>query len=328
MTKKKVEKPRCTFCQTDKYLSLFWRGVTTWEHQGRFNFVKCTQCGLVFQSPRVPFSEAVSYYPSESYWGRDVRKAELKPGWKKEREKAFGFLYRGIFKRKNKGTVLDIGSGLGLFLSKFKELGWRVVGTDISSDVAGYSKRVFGVKVLIGDVTKMILPDKHFDLVTLNGVFEHIYNPRETLYKIKKVLKDRGLLVIVVPNIESLGYSIHKKEWYHLQPGRHIYQFSSSTITKLLLDTGFKVEEISHSYWAHNYYSLYENFRFRFSPRFKKAKGGGLAKGSPGNLSKPAGFSLIKEIGKVVGAVLAFTGSIVEPVIGKGEVITVYAKKA
>lgn len=326
--KKGWESPDCAICQTDKYISVLWRGVTTWEHSGKFNFVKCGRCGLIFQSPRAPFNQAISYYPSESYWGRDIRKLKKTPGWREEREKAYSHLYKGIFKRKRRGAVMDIGSGLGLFLSEFKEKGWEVIGTDISGDVGKYSEKAFGIKVLIGDVVKLKLPPKKFDLITMNGVLEHIYTPAITLRKIRKLLKDDGLVVIVVPNIESLGYLIHKKDWHQLQPGRHIYHFSPVTITKILEDTGFSVDEINHSYWAHNYYSLFENIRFRFSPRFEKAKKGGLAKGSLKDLTKPSSFSFTKEIGKLAAGTLATIGCIVEPLIKRGEVITVYAKKA
>ena len=113
-----------------------------------------------------------------------------------------------------------------------------------------------------------------------------------------------------------------------MQPGRHIYHFSPKTISELLIDTGFEVIEIKHSYWAHNYYSLFENIRFRLSPRFMKRHRGGLAKGSVSDLAVPSKFSLVKEAGKVVAKVLANLGAMIEPIVGKGEVITVYAKKA
>lgn len=325
---KNWESPDCAICNTDKYLTILWQGVTTWEHSGLFNFVKCSNCGLVFQSPRAPFVDAPRYYPSESYWGRDVRRLKKTLGLNKERERAYSHLYKGIFSRKKSGKILDIGSGLGLFLSKFKEKGWDVLGTDISKDIGKYSIKIFKIKVLIGDVVKIKLPAKKFDLITMNGVFEHIYNPKETLLKARKILKKDGLLVIIVPNIESLGYLIHKKNWHQLQPGRHVYHFSPKTITRILVDCGFRIDEINHSYWAHNYYSLFENIRFRFSPRFEKAVTGGLTKGNLRDFNKPSKLSISKEVGKITANILATLGCIIEPLIKRGEVITVYAKKA
>lgn len=322
------EKPACDICQSKKFLSPWMEGITTWEHKGKFNFVKCKRCGLVFQSPRIPFEKAVKFYPSESYWGRDVTKTRKTKELNKEREWAYGFLYREIFSRKNKGTILDIGSGLGLFLSKFKDKGWEVLGTDISSDVAKFSQKVFGVKVLLGEVVDMELPKKYFDIVSMNSVLEHVYSPRKTLKKAADVLKEDGLLVLVLPNVEGIGRYIFKREWIQLQPGRHLYLFSPETLKKLLKDTGFEVDRISHAYWNHNYYSLFQSFRLKLSPKFKKREQGGLASGSLKKAQKSSPFSFKKEIGKLLGKFITVVIVAVEPIIGRGEIMTVYAKKS
>ena len=325
---KNWEYPPCNICGTKKHLQVLYKDVTTWEHTGKFRFLKCGKCSLVFQSPRAPFKEAVQYYPSEAYWGRDVTRNKKRSDYKLEREKAYSYLYRGIFARKIRGSVLDIGSGLGLFLSKFKEKGWKVLGTDISPDVAKFSKKLFGVKVLIGDVVNIKLKNASFDVITFNGVFEHIYNPTKTLRKVRKLLKADGLLVLAIPNIESLGHSIHGSKWHQLQPGRHLYHFSPRTITALLEKEGFTVVRLTHDYKEHNYYSLYENIRFRFSLKFAKNTKGGLAKGKITDTHKKRSFSLLNEIEKLVTHLYSETMCFIEPIVKRGEVITVYANKA
>lgn len=326
--KKTWEKPDCPICNTDNHLSPLWQDVTTWEYSGKFTVFECKKCGLAFQSPRAPFKHAISYYPSKGYWGRDVRRLKKTRGWKKERVNSYNFLYKGILKRKSAGAILDIGSGLGLFLSKFKELGWEVLGTDISKDVAKYSQKVFNVKVLTGDIVKLKLPTKHFDVITMNNVLEHIYTPRKTLQKIHKLLKNNGILVIAVPNLEGLGRCLFGRNWFQIQPGRHLYYFSPKTITRLLKETGFEVDEISHSYWVHNYYSLFQSIRYMLSPKFRKSPRGGLEKGRVDEAVKPSDFSLMMEMGKIATKSVAFTISIIELVIGRGEIMTVYAKKS
>ena len=328
MMRKGWEKPVCDICQSREFLVSWMEGITTWEHKGKFNFVKCENCGLVFQSPRIPFEKVVKFYPSESYWGRDVTKKRKTKELNKEREWAYGFVYKEVFSRINKGAILDIGSGLGLFLSKFKDKGWEVLGTDISSDVAGFSQKVFGVKVLLGDVVDMDLPKKHFDIVSMNSVLEHVYSPRKTLKKAAEVLKENGLLVLVLPNVKGFGQYIFKRGWIQLQPGRHLYLFSPETLKNLLKDTGFEVDKISHAYWAQNYYSLFQSFRFNFSPKFKKKEQGGLASGSLKEAKKPSPFSIKKEFWKLLAKILAVIIAAIEPIVGRGEIMTVYAKKS
>lgn len=291
------ESPPCPICKTDKYLAPFLTDITTWEHPGQFNLLKCGQCGLVLQSPRVPQSQIHKYYPKETYWGHDLKV--------KDRESKFGPLYKEIFNRYSAGKILDIGSGVGLFMSKFRELGWEVWETEISKKT--------GIKMLIGDFLDLNLPQKYFDVVTLSSVLEHLYTPRQTLLKIAKVIKDDGLLVISVPNINSLGRYFFGKKLYSLQPGRHLYHFTPQTLTLLLKKTGFRAEKIDYFYWSHSYYNIFNSLRYHYSPKFTKT--------SPVS-AKPA-----IEFGKLAAHVFTFILTVLGQVLHKGEVFTVYARK-
>ena len=61
------------------------------------------------------------------------------------------------------------------------------------------------IKHLIrGDISNLPFPDKTFDLVTSNMVFEHLTDPETQLKEIFRVLKGNGILIFHTPN--SLGY--------------------------------------------------------------------------------------------------------------------------
>lgn len=317
----KVEYPNCNLCGS-KSFGVVWNDVTTWEHPGRFRVVRCNKCGLVFLNPRPTEEHIKRFYSKEGYWGRDLEKDTLPVNWKEERKWRYGPLYRGIFKRRKKGSILDIGAGTGMFLSKFKETGWQVQGTEFSMDVAQFAKRSFSIHLKVGDFLKLKFEPKRFDVVTITTVLEHVYKPKETLRKIHRILKPGGLLVVTVPNIDSIGAKIFRSEWYALDPPRHLYQFSVKTLEKMLNQAGFKIQDISHDYWAHNYYHLFESLRFILSPRFKKRKTGGLV--HKGGKKK---FSLVKEIGKILAKTFAFIVASLEPIVRRGEVIIVYARK-
>ena len=132
----------------------FLTNVISWEHPGSFNFVRCIQCGLIYLYPRSAQSAIGKYYPPESYWG-DVAKTA--------RDNRYNFIYRPIIKEKEKGTILDIGAGTGLFLFKFKELGWEVNGVELSKAAALLSQKNFGVKLKVGDFLDFSFPRKYFD---------------------------------------------------------------------------------------------------------------------------------------------------------------------
>lgn len=294
----------CPICKSARHIRPLYTGITSWEYPGRFNFVRCHTCGLVFQSPRIAASRVDRYYDPKSYWG------QVTDAWAE-----YAPLYKNIFRFFSRGSILDVGSGLGLFLSEFKRRGWSTLGTEISLAMAKYARRTYGLRILTGDLLHLNIKRK-FGVITLNNVLEHLYQPRQTLAKVYRLLRPGGLVVIVVPNIASLGHLVFGRRWYHLQPGRHVYHFSPATLTRLLHLTGFKVLKISHSYWRHNYYSWFCNFRFNYSPRFTT--------GHPSTPSKP---SLHLGFGKLLAVILAASGAILGQITGHGEVITVYCHR-
>ncbi len=294
----------CPICKSARFIRPFHTGVTSWEYPGRFNFVRCHRCGLVFQFPRVPQSKIAQYYDPHSYWGR------VTDAWAE-----YAPLYITIFRLQPPGSILDVGCGLGLFLSQFQLRGWQTLGTEISPHMVKYARRTYGLEVLTGDL--LTLPIRRtFDVITLNNVLEHLYEPRLTLAKVHRLLKPHGLLAIVVPNIASLSHTVFGRRWYHLQPGRHVYHFSPASLAKLLSLTGFKILKIDHTYWRHNYYSWFCNFRYNCSPRF--------VSGHPATSSQP---SWRLNLGKIAAIIAASAGALLGQILGRGEVITVYARK-
>ncbi len=285
--------------------------MTAWEHEGVFTIVKCNECGLVYLNPRPKKSELGKYYPIASYWGTDVDRAQ-----------SYGFLYRLILAQKKTGRILDIGAGTGMFLSYFAEQGWRTDGVEYSKGAVQYAQKKFNLKLKKGDFLDFHFPRHTYDVITLNNVLEHLYEPVETLTEVYKTLKKDGILVITVPNSKSLGFTLFGKNWYALQPPRHVTHFSDTTLTQMLESAGFRVKTISHWYWIHNFASIFESFRLSMSPRFAKKSTGGLVVAQPKTT-----FSLTKEVGKRVFTLLSALLAVVGSLLGRGESICICAIK-
>jgi SAM-dependent methyltransferase len=93
--------------------------------------------------------------------------------------------------------------------------------------------RKFGLNVNLHTNTEK-LPYKNysFDIVILNEVLEHLKNPTKTLNEVKRILKNRGTLVITTPNCGFLVRNLHPT---------HISEMTYKDLEKLIRPLGFEV---------------------------------------------------------------------------------------
>lgn len=320
--KNEWEKQTCNLCNNEKF-EMIYDDATTWMNDGKYKVVRCTKCSLVYLSPRPKQEFIHKFYEPDSYWSIDLAESNTSDELKR-RDKAYNFLYKDIFNMKEKGSILDVGAGTGLFLTKFKEKKWNVSGVELSKHACNFARKAYGIDLIQGDLLNIKLPRKKYDFITLNGCLEHLHEPKETLKKISKLLKNNGFVVISVPNFESIGSRIFRDKWFALQPPTHLYHFTPQTVSRMLKNSAFKDISIKHSYWEHNYYIIFESIRLNFSPKFKRSKEYFKNK----KIAKKSRFSFKLELGKILAKGVSFTTAALEPILRKGEAITVYAKKA
>ena len=152
-----------------------------------------------------------------------------------------------------------------------------------------------------------------------------LHHGRQYNLKIYQILNRNGLVEITVPNFDGLGRHLFGRGWYAFQPPTHLYHYTPPTITKELVEIGFKDVIIMHNNWNNNFYILFESIRLAFSPKYK---GDSVSKFVEKKvIAKENGFSIKMEIGKLMARSVATGLSILEPVIRKGEVMTIYATK-
>jgi len=144
------------------------------------------------------------------------------------------------FKRGNAGDVLDIGCGDGIFLRKMRARGWRIHGTELAGVTFERASRIEGIDLsLSGDSSELPWPDASMDVITIWHVLEHIANPDKLIHECRRVLKNDGILIVEVPNVESLQARVFGSWWLHLDPPRHVTQFSRRGLHALLARSDF-----------------------------------------------------------------------------------------
>jgi 2-polyprenyl-3-methyl-5-hydroxy-6-metoxy-1,4-benzoquinol methylase len=308
----------CDLCGSNK-TSIYIENLTTWEHKGEFNLVKCEICELIFLSPRPGKSIIGKYYPSD-YWN-----SRKEVNWKNIRDKIFRPVYKILLENKV-GKILDVGAGDGTFLSKFKENGWFVNGVEVSRDAVKIAKDKYKIQLINGDFEKIHINDT-YDVITFMNSLEHLYSPKNALRKANTALVKDGLLLVSVPNIGSLGSLIFRKNWYPLSPPRHLYHFSINTITDMLSKCGFKVMIIEPKYYIHHFDNIFNSFRYMLSPKYIRRKYD-ITKNTNKKERYVKSLPIIMKVTfKTPFIILSHTLSVLESITGKGEVVIIVAKK-
>lgn len=105
-----------------------------------------------------------------------------------------------IYLNKNKITkILDFGCGSGILVDELAKQGYQTYGLDNHKDAIkfGLLQGVKNIKVI--DTYKINFQDNTFDAVFSLDVLEHIYDEKQVLNEIIRVLKPGGIVIIMVP---------------------------------------------------------------------------------------------------------------------------------
>ncbi len=143
-----------------------------------------------------------------------------------------------FFKKRNL-KLLDIGSGIGVFLFEMKKRKWNVSGIEMDKRYANYCKKFHKLKVYPKKISEL-KNYKEFDLISLNKVLEHVKDPGKLLKISKKFLKNNGIAYIEVPDIKAKSGGKHRQEFCV----DHLHLFSKYSLNNLANFCGFETLSI------------------------------------------------------------------------------------
>jgi SAM-dependent methyltransferase len=135
--------------------------------------------------------------------------------------------------------VLDIGSGLGVFLSLISHLtNWTCTALESDPRLAKHAKETLEIESICEDYRK-IEWDRAFDIICLNKVLEHIEEPLGVLQRCRSDLASGALLYLELPDGEAAlndadGYA---REEFVVE---HHHVFSMASMEILTKRAGFR----------------------------------------------------------------------------------------
>jgi 2-polyprenyl-3-methyl-5-hydroxy-6-metoxy-1,4-benzoquinol methylase len=102
-------------------------------------------------------------------------------------------------------TVLELGYGEGNFTAALIERGYTPTVIDGSDLLLQKAKSIHGEKINVEHALfEEYTPSQKFDCVLATHVLEHVDEPVTLLLQMKKWLTPNGIIVIIVPNKESI----------------------------------------------------------------------------------------------------------------------------
>lgn len=196
--------------------------------------VQCNTCSHVYVNPYKP--QDYSNVPTS------VFHFDLEPN----AIHRFDYFYNQFIELSNvkTGSLLEVGCGMGHFLTNARSHGWTVEGVEPSTQIAEWAINKHNLSIRNQDLLDDNFLKESYDAIVAIEVIEHLERPIENLEFIFQLLKSPGFLYITVPNFDAKKLRDDKDksmwhEWPAMAPWGHLQYFRPGTLVPHLLRMGF-----------------------------------------------------------------------------------------
>ncbi|MEA2469183.1 MAG: hypothetical protein QOE38_181, partial [Thermoleophilaceae bacterium] len=147
-----------------------------------------------------------------------------------------GALARRLAKVAPPGEVLDVGAGDGTLLDALRRHGRAAVGLELVATRPD---------IKAADIAD--LPDgSRFAAIVFWHSLEHLPRPADALARAAGLLAPGGVLVIAVPNSDSLQAKAFGNRWLALDLPRHLVHLPARVLVERLRELGLDITRTSH----------------------------------------------------------------------------------
>ncbi len=266
--------PSCVLCQSDRFLPVFTydappvgevRFAITSGSGYQRTIDRCAVCGLFVSHHDIDMSNLYSgEYVDATYGKKGIQETfnrviNLPPERSDNagRVKRIADFCRSHFESApfSSISVLDIGSGLGVFPYAMKKAGFNCTALDPDARAIAHTKETVGVTAIHGDFLTVAIAER-FHLITFNKVLEHVLDPVHMLARAGELLAKGGLVYVELPDGEAAEKDRDGKgrEEFFID---HHYMFSPASLMLLATRAGFSVLHCAHLQEPSTKYTTY-----------------------------------------------------------------------
>ncbi len=235
----------CLVCGDERHETFFDQDIRKLP----LRFVKCRNCSLVFQSPRLTRECSERYFDSQIFQ-KDCESIDFDlksplgypdyADWDKSyQETAFLRLKRIRQFRKAPGRLLEIGPATGAFLACARNAGYEVSGLDASSSLADVARKRHDLEIETAFIEESDLPEAFYDIICAFGGISCWRDPVKALKKINRALKPDGILTINYPDLNAFVPRVMGKRYFEFNPASFTI-FSRTTLRRCLEGVGLE----------------------------------------------------------------------------------------
>jgi SAM-dependent methyltransferase len=253
----RIHYTNCPVCGSADIANEFFATDFTVSNE-KFPIASCHLCTAKFTQDVPDASSIGPYYKSEEYISHTNTSRGI-----------INQLYQTVRKRtirqkrklienltgKKRGSLLDVGSGTGVFVSAMQQHGWQVTGLEPDADARKVASEANGIE--LDDINRLYeLPDNSYDAITLWHVLEHVHDLQGYMRKLKSLLKEKGKLFIAVPNHTCKDAAVYHEYWAAWDVPRHLYHFSPVSMKILVEKHGMRIEAYKPMWYDSFYVSM------------------------------------------------------------------------
>jgi len=261
-----ITRQTCPVCNSTAISQQLVAEDYTVSHQP-FAIWQCLSCTLRF-TQAVPDAASVgAYYQSDNY----ISHTNSQQGFI---NRLYHYVRRSTLKKKLRllrhitglrtGHLLDIGAGTGAFAGTMHQAGWQVTGLEPDAATRERALALHGITLASSDQLFQ-LPAGSFDAITLWHVLEHVHELHAYIEQAKILLKEKGRLLIAVPNYIAYDAAVYCQYWAAYDVPRHLYHFSPAAMKNLLQQHQLQLLDVQPMWYDSFYISL-------LSSRYKSGK--------------------------------------------------------
>jgi SAM-dependent methyltransferase len=240
------ERKDCPFCGGSR-LRQFLRTPDRFQRKpGIFRLDECAGCRLVFQNPRLS-SRGLDYY---YYYYGDFYEGMGAQG----SERYYGLGRRGKARQARRVTGLaeprrwlDVGGGNGSFCEAAATIwpGTRFEVLDrsrLAQDAVATGRAAEVHDQPLVDAARNMAG--RYDVITMHHYLEHTTDPQAEIAAAHRALAPGGVLVVEVPDPESVFGRLMKSYWWQWLQPQHLHLFPAAGMTRLLERNGFQIVRV------------------------------------------------------------------------------------